>query len=145
MANRTKDLKCIHRGGCPKPNICGEYGHCTSMPGTDLLLWAQNLQDKCAAMSYKQADTDFASARTGVSPIRYACKFCACVHGLKGAEVPSLPDTEVQALKHVAEVHGYPAQRSAQDILGGSEQARLAAKLIDEIGPVWRVQYVFEP
>lgn len=34
---KTSDLKCIHRAGCPKPEVCGKVGHCTSMMATDLL------------------------------------------------------------------------------------------------------------
>ena len=34
----TKEPSCIHRSGCPKPNVCREFGHCTSMTETDLKL-----------------------------------------------------------------------------------------------------------
>lgn len=32
----TPELQCIHRAGCPKPNVCREVGHCTSMTASDL-------------------------------------------------------------------------------------------------------------
>jgi hypothetical protein len=30
------NTQCIHRAGCPKPDICDKVGHCTSMTATDL-------------------------------------------------------------------------------------------------------------
>lgn len=30
------ELQCIHREGCPKPEVCRQAGHCTSMTQTDL-------------------------------------------------------------------------------------------------------------
>lgn len=35
MSDLTKQ-QCIHRAGCPKPEVCGKVGHCTSMTVTDL-------------------------------------------------------------------------------------------------------------
>lgn len=50
----SKDLQCIHRVGCPKPNVCRQAGHCTSMTETDLKLdpnrqWEADLEDRQAA------------------------------------------------------------------------------------------------
>jgi hypothetical protein len=69
---------------------------------------------------------------------RYACKFCIALHGLKGRDVPDLPETRAAADAHVATVHGYP-KRSALEILGfrtDSKNGRIAAKLIEQSGPV---------
>jgi hypothetical protein len=71
---------------------------------------------------------------------RYACKFCICLRGLKGADVPGLPQTQAEALQHVTSVHGYP-QCSAETILGDSPFSRAAARLIEQTGPVSRVRY----
>lgn len=32
----VQKLSCIHRAGCPKPDVCAEVGHCTSMRREDL-------------------------------------------------------------------------------------------------------------
>jgi len=39
----TKDLQCIHRAGCPKPDVCREVGHCTSMTAEDLRMQKEAL------------------------------------------------------------------------------------------------------
>lgn len=75
---------------------------------------------------------------------RYACKFCVCLHGLKGVDVPGLPQTRADALQHVATVHGYPT-RSVETILGDSPFSRVAARLIEQTGPVSRVSYFPNP
>lgn len=66
---------------------------------------------------------------------RYACKFCIALRGLKGTEVKDLPDTREEAEAHVRAAHGYPG-RSAAQILGSVGERGLAAKLIENSGPV---------
>src|SRR5688500_11229288 len=39
-------MNCIHRAGCPKPDICGEVGHCTSATREDL-----DMEKAAAALS----------------------------------------------------------------------------------------------
>jgi hypothetical protein len=35
-ASPTSAPSCIHRAGCPKPDVCAEVGHCTSMRREDI-------------------------------------------------------------------------------------------------------------
>jgi hypothetical protein len=65
----------------------------------------------------------------------YACKFCIALKGLKGTEVPGLPDEEAAVREHIQEVHGYPG-RSARDILGPGHEREQAADLIERTDPV---------
>lgn len=69
---------------------------------------------------------------------RYACKFCIALYGLKGTDVPNLPQTREEAQTHQLNAHGYP-RRSAQEILAGAfDQAtcNLAANLIEASGAI---------
>lgn len=69
----------------------------------------------------------------------FACKFCIARFGLKGTQIASLPTDRHEVEKHVRVIHGYPETRTAQDILGESEAGKLAARLIEQTGPVVEV------
>jgi hypothetical protein len=70
--------------------------------------------------------------------MRYACKFCIALYGLKGTDVPQLPEDAEVVREHVRSVHGYP-QRSAREILGSGYERELAADLIEHTDPVAKV------
>lgn len=65
----------------------------------------------------------------------YACKFCIALHGIAAGARNSLPTDRGQVEAHVREIHGYPL-RSAQDILGSEGGRGLAARLIENSGPI---------
>lgn len=45
---------------------------------------------------------------------RYACKFCICLQGLKGYDVPSLPDNPDEVADHIEQVHHYVTKRDGE-------------------------------
>lgn len=77
---------------------------------------------------------------------RYACKFCIALYGLKGTDVPNLPQTREEAHTHLLNAHGYPP-RSAREILGFAgafDQATCnqAANLIEASGAIAEVRLI---
>jgi len=75
--------------------------------------------------------------------VPYACKFCIALYGLKGRDVKGLPADADLALEHVRQVHGYP-KRTALEVLGDTPAHRLAARLIEDTGPVVEVRLITE-
>lgn len=65
----------------------------------------------------------------------YACKFCIALHGIAPGERNSLPTERATVETLLWMEHRYP-QRSAQDILGSEGERGLAARLIENSGPI---------
>lgn len=104
---RTSDTQCIHRAGCPKPDVCKWVGHCTSMTATDL-----SLEGVTSAGPVGSAhDPRFGSPPPHSQPC--TCPACApslWAAGIKGSRMPEtlfskkeVPESLVKAL---AEANG---------------------------------------
>lgn len=71
----------------------------------------------------------------------YVCKFCVAKRGLKVDDLKLCPTTEQEALDHVRDVHGYPAQSARLALqANGNLTLEATAMLIERTSPIWGVQ-----
>lgn len=78
-------MSCIYRAGCPKPNVCKEVGHCTSMGPEDLAY--EKERDKRAAEydrhirhpSTEELAAQKAAARDKRRYVKFSCDGSHCI------------------------------------------------------------------